>query len=208
MISRICGKISEKGTNYLILDLDGLSYEVLIPACVMQGIDKSADGGAKISLLTYHYHALEQAKSTPILIGFLNQVEKDFFEIFITVSGIGPRAALKALNQPISLIAKAIDEGDLAYLRSLPGIGEQRAKEIVAKLQNKVGKFGLIQDRSMHEKIASKNITEEALDVLLQLEYKRTEAMNMIKKVLEANTQVNTTEDLLNLVYKQRRLVK
>lgn len=208
MISRICGKILEKGLNYLVLDLGGLSYEVFIPACVMQGIDKSIDANGRISLLTYHYYQVEQSKSTPVLIGFLNQVEKDFFEIFITVSGIGPRAALKALNQPISLIAEAIDEGDLSYLRSLPGIGEQRAKEIVAKLQNKVGKFGLIQDSNIQEKIASKDISEEALDVLLQLEYKRTEAMNMIKKVLETNSLVNTTEGLLNLVYKQRRSIK
>lgn len=208
MISRISGKTLEKGLNYLILDLGGLSYEVLIPACVMQGLDKTIGPDGTVSLLTYHYYQVEQSKSTPILIGFLNQVEKDFFEIFITVSGIGPRAALKALNQPISLIAKAIDEGDLAYLKSLPGIGEQRAKEIVAKLQNKVGKFGLMQDRDIPNKITSKDISAEALDVLLQLEYKRSEALGMIKKVLANNAQVNTTEDLLNLVYKQRCLVK
>ena len=206
MISRITGKVLEKGLNYLILDLGGLSYEVFIPACVMQGINKSASGDGKISLLTYHYYQVDQAKSIPILIGFLNQIEKDFFEIFITVSGIGPRAALKALNQPISLIAKAIDEGDLVFLKSLPGIGEQRAREVVAKLQNKVGKFGLIQDRSVEEKTAAKDIAEEALDVLLQLEYKRSEALGMIKKVLEINSQLNSTEELLNLVYKQRRL--
>jgi len=180
MIYRITGKVLEKGLNYLVLDLGGLSYEVLIPACVMQGIDKAIGTDGRISLLTYHYYQVEQSKSIPVLIGFLNQVEKDFFEIFITVSGIGSRAALKALNQPISLIARAIDEGDLAYLKSLPGIGEQRAKEIVAKLQNKVGKFGLIQDRDTRGKIAAKDISEEALDVLLQLEYKRTEALGMI----------------------------
>ncbi|MDD5120375.1 MAG: Holliday junction ATP-dependent DNA helicase RuvA [Candidatus Omnitrophica bacterium] len=208
MINRITGKVVEKGLNYLVLDLNGLSYEVFIPACVMQGIDKAARSDDKISLLTYHYHQVDQAKSIPVLIGFLNQVEKDFFEIFITVSGIGPRAALKALNKPISLIAKAIDEGDLASLKSLPGIGEQRAREIVAKLQNKVGKFGLMQDGSIEEKSASKDISEEALEVLLQLQYRRPEALNMIKKVLESNSQVNTTEELLNLVYKQKRLRK
>ena len=205
MISRISGRVTEKGLNYLVLDLGGLSYQVFIPASVMQGVDSAMSAEGKISLLTYHYYQVEQAKSTPILIGFLNQVEKDFFEIFITVSGIGPRAALKALNKPISLIAKAIDEGDLISLKSLPGIGEQRAKEIVAKLQNKVGKFGLIQDRLSVEKGAAKNISEEALDVLLQLEYKRNEALGMIKKVLEINSQVITTEELLNLVYKQKR---
>jgi Holliday junction DNA helicase RuvA len=205
MISRISGQVVEKGSNYLVLDLGGLSYEVFIPACVLQGLDSAMSSDGRISLLTYHYYQVEQSKSTPILIGFLNQVEKDFFEIFITVSGIGPRAALKALNKPISLIAKAIDEGDLVSLKSLPGIGEQRAKEIVAKLQNKVGKFGLIQDHALGEKIVAKNISEEALDVLLQLEYKRSEALGMIKKVLEMNSRVNTTEELLNLVYKQKR---
>lgn len=206
MISRITGKVSEKGVNCLVLDLGGIGYDILIPACVMQRIDESCGSDGKITLLTYHYYQVDQAKSLPILIGFLNQVEKDFFEVFITVSGIGPRAALRALNKPISLIARAIDEGDLAFLKSLPGIGEQRAKEIVAKLQNKVGKFGLIQDRDTQIKSAAKDISEEALDVLLQLEYKRTEASSMIKKVLESNPQVATTEELLNLVYKQRRL--
>lgn len=205
MISRISGLVSEKGLNYLVLDLGGLSYEVFIPACVRQKLDTAIGSDGKISLLTYHYYQVEQAKSVPILIGFLNQIEKDFFEIFITVSGIGPRAALKALNKPISIIAKAIDEGDLIFLKSLPGIGEQRAKEIVAKLQNKVGKFGLIQDKSTAGKTQAKDISEEALDVLLQLEYKRNEALGMIKKVLEINSQVNTTEELLNLVYKQKR---
>jgi Holliday junction DNA helicase RuvA len=206
MISRITGKVSEKGVNCLVLDLGGIGYDILIPACVMQRIEESCGSDGKITLLTYHYYQVDQAKSLPILIGFLSQVEKDFFEVFITVSGIGPRAALRALNKPISLIARAIDEGDLTFLKSLPGIGEQRAKEIVAKLQNKVGKFGLIQDRDTQIKSAAKDISEEALDVLLQLEYKRAEASSMIKKVLESNTQVATTEELLNLVYKQRRL--
>ncbi|MFA5230972.1 MAG: Holliday junction branch migration protein RuvA [Candidatus Omnitrophota bacterium] len=206
MISRIAGKISEKGDNYLILDLGGIGYNVFVPACVMQRIDESCGPDGKIAMLTYHYHQVEQSKSVPILIGFLSQVEKDFFEVFITVSGIGPRAALKALNKPISLIARAIDEGDLVFLKSLPGIGEQRAKEIVAKLQNKVGKFGLIRDHDLQLKASAKGISEEALDVLLQLQYKRPEAIAMIKKVLDLNHQVNTTEELLNLVYKQSRL--
>ena len=206
MISRVSGKILEKGSNYLILDLGAFCYDVFIPTCVMQRIDESTGPDNKIKLITYHYHQVDPSKSIPVLIGFLNQVEKDFFEIFITVSGIGPRAALKALNKPISLIAKAIDEGDLVFLRGLPGIGEQRAKEIVAKLQNKVGKFGLLQDRHLQTKSLPKDISEEALAVLLQLEYKRSEALTMIKKVLEENAGVNSTEGLLNLVYKQRRL--
>jgi Holliday junction DNA helicase RuvA len=205
MISRITGKISEKGDNYIVLDLGGIGYDVFVPVCVMQRIDESCGTDGRITMLTYHYHQVEQSKSVPILIGFLSQVEKDFFEIFITVSGIGPRAALRALNRPISSIARAIDEGDLGFLKSLPGIGEQRAKEIVAKLQNKVGRFGLIRDHQPARISSARGISEEALDVLLQLQYKRQEAAAMIEKVLDSNRQVNTTEELLNLVYKQTR---
>jgi len=206
MISRITGKISEKGDNYIVLDLGGIGYDIFVPVCVMQRIDESCGTDGRITLLTYHYHQVDQSKSVPILIGFLSQVEKDFFEIFITVSGIGPRAALKALNRPISSIARAIDEGDLGFLKSLPGIGEQRAKEIVAKLQNKVGRFGLIRDHQPARQSSARGISEEALDVLLQLQYKRQEASAMIEKVIDSNRQVSTTEELLNLVYKQTRL--
>jgi len=206
MISRITGKIIERGINYLVVDTNGLSYQVLLPATVMQRVDNCLNADGSICLRTFHYLQSDQAKSIPVLIGFINDVEKDFFEVFITVSGIGPRAALKALNKPISEIARAIDEGDLVFLKSLPGIGEQRAKEIIAKLQNKIGRFGLIQDRGNKEiLVKAKDIAEEALAVLMQLEYKKPEAMNMIKKSLELAPGTQTTEELLNLVYKQRK---
>jgi Holliday junction DNA helicase RuvA len=207
MISRIAGKIVEKGSNYIILSQGDISYEVLVPATVMQRLDENLSNDGKVNLITFHYHQVDQSKSIPVLIGFLNEVEKDFFEIFITVSGIGPRAALKALNKPISQIARAIDEADINFLKSLPGIGEQRAKEIIAKLQNKVGKFGLIQDSKVKEQESkAKDITEEALAVLMQLEYRRPEATAMIKKAFESSPDIETTEELLNVVYKQRKI--
>jgi Holliday junction DNA helicase RuvA len=207
MISRISGKIIEKGANYLVIDMGNICYEVLVPATVMQRLGESINADGVVNLVTFHYLQVDQAKNIPVLIGFLNQIEKDFFEIFITVSGIGPRAALKALNKPISLIAQAIDEGDLIFLKSLPGIGEQRAREIVAKLQNRVGKFGLIQDSGIKENdTKTKDIVEEALAVLMQLEYKKPEAMGMIKKAMEVSRGIQTTEELLNIVYKQRKV--
>jgi len=206
MISRISGKVIEKGANYLIVDVSGICYEVFIPTAVMQRIDENIGGGGNIVLRTYHYFQVEPSKGTPVLIGFLNDIEKDFFEIFITVSGIGPRAALKALNKPISQIAQAIDEADINFLKSLPGIGEQRAREIIAKLQNKVGKFALIKDgRGKGLEAKAEDITEEALAVLIQLEYKRPEAVAMIKKALQMYPDIETTEELLNAVYKQRK---
>jgi len=207
MIARISGKIIETGVNSLLIDVGGISYEVFLPAAVMQRVSEAIGEDGAINLLTYHYFQVEPSKSTPVLIGFLNEIEKEFFQVFITVSGIGPRAALKALNQPISLIARAIDDGDTNFLKSLPGIGQQRAREIIAKLQNKVGKFALIRDKQNLEKKVSPagDIEEEVLAVLIQLEYKKPEALGMIKKALERSPGIQTTEELLNEVYKQRK---
>jgi len=207
MISRISGKIIDRGANFLTLEIGDICYEVLVPQAVMQRLDENVNSDGKISLITFHYHQVDQSKSIPVLIGFLNEIEKDFFEIFITVSGIGPRAALKAINKPISQIARAIDESDVTFLKSLPGIGEQRAREIIAKLQNKVGKFGLIQDRKAKEQeTKTKDISEEAMLVLMQLQYKRPEALEMIRRAIDSAPDIQTTEELLNVVYKQRKL--
>jgi len=149
---------------------------------------------------------LEPSRATPTLVGFLNEIEKEFFEKFITVSGIGPRAAVRALNIPFSQVAKAIDEADKAMLKSLPGIGEQRAKEIIAKLQGKVGKYALMQDTgiSCAPKEKTPDFAEEALDVLLQLQYKKHEAKEMIDKALKRSPCIKSAEELLNEVYRQK----
>ena len=88
----------------------------------------------------------------PVLIGFLNDIEKDFFSALSRFPASRAKGRARALAAPFSVIAKAIDEGDTSFLQSLPGIGTQRAKEIVAKLQGKVGKYGLIQDEACQDK--------------------------------------------------------
>lgn len=205
MIARISGTIVERGEDRLLIQTQGLTYEVWMPAASMQRLDEGVAPDGRVDLVTYHYHQVEPSRSIPVLIGFLNEIEKEFFEAFITVSGIGPRAAVRALNQPISLIARAIDAGDLGFLRTLPGIGQQRAKEIVAKLQNKIGRFGLIRDRKTAQPQEKKDFEEDALTVLLQLGYKRNEAQQMMQQAIAANPSIAGTEQLLNEVYKQRK---
>ena len=205
MIVRISGKVVERGANNIIINVGDICYEVNLPTTVMERLDESISAEGRINLITYHYFQVEPSRSTPILVGFLNEIEKEFFEIFITVSGIGPRAALRALNKPISLIAQAIDGSDIEFLKSLPGIGEQRAREIVAKLQKKIGKFGLIRDRDFTVKEKKRgDIEEDALSVLMQLQYKKSEAQEMIRKAVSRHPQVSTTEELLNEVYRQK----
>ena len=206
MIVRIAGKLIEKKEQSLVIDVNGLFYEVIVPASVLARIDETQDKEGKVHLITYHYFQISPSSGLPLLIGFINEIERDFFQQFIKVSGIGPRAAVRALDKPICDITRAIDGGDVKYLKTLPGIGMQRAKEIVAKLQGKVGKFGLIQDKRAvsEEKLAVPLWQDEALEVLLQLQYKKQEARDMIQKALDRSGNIQTTEELLNEIYKQR----
>ena len=203
MISQISGRIKKKKELSVIVDVNGMSYEVMIPPAVMKGIEKAKSEDGTISLITYHYYQMDQSKAIPVLVGFLNEIEKEFFERFITVSGVGPKAACRALSISFSVIADAIDKGDMALLKTLPGIGEQKAREIIAKLQGKVGKFGLIQDRLVRcAPSVNEDIKKEALNVLLQLQYKKKEAEEMIESASARNAKLNTCEDILNEVYK------
>lgn len=202
MISEINGKLKRKKNSSVILDVNGICYEVMIPPAVMKNLD-TASGDTTISLKVYHYYQMDQSKAVPVLVGFLNDIERDFFEQFITVSGVGPKAACRALSLSFHTIAEAIDKGDMALLKTLPGVGEQKAREIVAKLQGKVGKFCLMKDRASPDLPKIKeDIREEALNVLVQLQYKKSEADDMIERAIRRNPKVSSCEEILNEVYK------
>ena len=207
MIVRLVGKLIERKDGSLILDVGGIFYEIYVPASAMQRLDQNIDAQGNLHLMIYHYLQIGPSSGNPVLVGFLSDLEKDFFLQFITVSGIGPRAAVKALSKPICEITAAIEKGDMAFLKTLPGIGMQKAKDIVAKLQGKVGRYGLIQDKvptATVPKFTAPDWQEEALNVLLQLQYKKPEAVEMIQKALKRSTDIQSTEELLNEIYKQK----
>ncbi|MBI5415558.1 MAG: Holliday junction DNA helicase RuvA [Candidatus Omnitrophica bacterium] len=206
MIARITGKLVEKQDHSLIVNVHGVCYEIMVPAFVLASVEETKDAQGDVHLVIYHYLQITPSSGIPTMIGFINEIEKDFFLQFIKVSGIGPRAAVKALDKPISEITRAIHAGDIEYLKTLPGIGVQKAKEIVAKLQGKIGKFALMQDK---EKIpvSGKEVSdwqEEALEVLLQLQYKRHEAREMVQKTLDRVKGIRSAEELLNEIYNQK----
>jgi Holliday junction DNA helicase RuvA len=205
MIARIAGKLVEKREQSVLIDVQGLIYEVIVPKPVAARIEETRDAHGNVHLQTYHYFQIGPSSGNPFLIGFISEIECEFFQQFIKVSGIGPRAAVKALEKPISQITQAIEEGDIKFLQTLSGIGQQRAKEIVAKLQGKIGRFGLIQDKHKAAvKPAAQSWQEEALNVLIQLQYKKAEAQDMIEKALQRSTDIGSAEELLNEIYKQK----
>lgn len=207
MISRIRGLVRDIGEFQVLLDVNGISYEVFLPPSIMRVVPERLGPGGELELITFHYQQLDVGRGIPVLIGFLNEIEREFFARFISVAGVGPKAALKAMTLPISAIAQAIDEGDLSILRSLPGIGEQRAKEIVAKLQGKVGKYALIQAKAPARAADREQAAfeDEAVAILVQLEYKKTEAKEMVLAALARNPKMKSAEDVLNEVYHQQR---
>lgn len=206
MIYSIRGELYRKSKDkVLIRSSDGFVYEVLTSATVTHRIDEYMHGDI-VELFIYQYIEMQQNRAFSVLIGFLTELEKDFFERILGVSGIGPKAAIKALSKPISEIAASIEQGDTAALKKLPGIGLQRAKNIVAVLQGKLSQFMLLKDQVEQELVDesfSTELFEEAEIVLLQLQYKKKEAQDMIKKALKANPEIKDLEALLAEVYKQ-----
>ncbi len=104
----------------------------------------------------------------------------------------------------MSTIAGAIDRGDHRFLRSLPGIGQQKARDIVAKLQGKVAKFLLIRDAPAPPPAAIPDFADEALAVLLQLGYKRSEAEAMIRRRSKRDPSIGDAERLLAEIYRHK----
>jgi len=201
VISRLSGRVLERKPNGLILGVNGIGYEVLVPAGVLQSLP--AQEGEQLDLVIYEYLQIDHSRATPFLIGFRNELERDFFQQFITVASIGPRLAVRALGLPVSRIAQAIEDGDLRVLQGLPGIGLRKAKEIVAKLQGKAGRFCLIRDETAG-KPQAEDIEREATELLMQVGHSRAEAKEMVERALAGPERPETVEELLNLSYKKR----
>jgi Holliday junction DNA helicase RuvA len=206
MFSRISGTIVDRGESAVLVDVGGLAYEIVLPGCVAEKLPPQQ--GERVTLEIHPTFNLEGNSGRFTFFGFTNAVEREFFEALITVASIGPKTAARAFSVPMARIAKAIDGGDYAFLVRLPGIGQQKARDIVAKLQGKVTKFLLIRDAEPRAATAIPDFAEEALLVLLQLEYKRPEAEAMLAETLAAAPGIADAQALLAEVYrlKNRRL--
>ena len=202
MFARISGSLVERRPDAAVIEAGGLGYEILLPPCIAEKLPTAP--GARVTLEIYAVMNLDGKSGRFTYYGFTNAVERDFFESLLTVASIGPRSAARAFSAPMSTIAAAIDRGDHVFLKSLPGIGQQKARDIVAKLQGKVTKFLLIQDAPAPRSTAIPDFADEALAVLLQLGYKRAEGEAMIRETIEANPALDEAEPLLAEIYRRR----
>jgi Holliday junction DNA helicase RuvA len=205
MISRLSGRLVSREPNRVIVDVNGVGYEVQMPGAVEQSLsDKNV--GDPIELVTLYFLQMDNVRATPVLLGFVNEVQKEFFERLLTVPKVGPKAALTLFSRPVSDLAAAIEQGNTAFLRSLPGVGPQKAKDIIAALQGKVAKFALMREEKREAAAPPPpDVEQEALQMLVMLGHRRTEAERMVIEALRAAPDTQTAEDLVRVIYRRQQ---
>ncbi len=203
MISYAEGKLKRVYDDRILLLVGGMGYEILIPAYVLNEIGRTDTIDGDLALFISYNQTERQPK--PILVGFKNELDKEFFELFISVEDIGPAAAIRAIVKPVREIARAIEEKDTKFLRQLKGIGERKAEKIIATLKGKVAKYALIPEVRMAAEIRE-DFRKEVESVLIsQLGHKAMEAHKMVDEAMERNPSISTSVELFEEVYRGQR---
>jgi Holliday junction DNA helicase RuvA len=205
VIGYLEGKLLKKEEDRVLILANQIGYEVLLPAVVMKSLQNQSVGG-QISLYIFYHQTERQPK--PVLIGFNLEVEREFFQYFISVEDIGPLKAVKALEIPVREIATAIESGEIGKLTQLKGIGRRTAQKIIATLGGKMGKFALIRPAEYQEQApAVEDFSQQVLDVMVkQLGHKPADARKMIAKALKRNRSITTAEALFDEVYRGEKM--
>jgi len=162
-----------------------------------------------LTLYTIYYidGAVGGGHLTPKLVGFLDPLDREFFEAFTTVPGVGFMKALKCLIQPINEIAQAIERGDARFLTELPFVGAKTAERMVMELRGKMAKFALAraEEPLSIEKEPASDLKAEAQQVLEQLEFSRNEAQRIAADILGKHKNLKSIEEFLRKVFEQRQ---
>jgi Holliday junction DNA helicase RuvA len=167
MIALLTGVIAYKTPDHIILDVHGVGYRVLIPFSTYYELPE--EGGA--ASLHIHTSVREDAIQ---LYGFRTRLEKSFFQLLISVTGIGPKMARDILSniQPAPL-AQALAQGDVHKLSSIPGIGKKTAERLVLELKDKAGKLDLSSLPAFEAReIPTEDVMDDVVSALLNLGYK------------------------------------
>ena len=174
MIALLTGKIAHKSPDHIILDVNGVGYRVMIPFSTYYELPE--DGAVSLHI---HTSVREDAIH---LYGFRTRLEKSFFQLLISVSGVGPKLARDILSniQPAAL-AQALSLNDIHKLSTIPGIGKKTAERLILELKDKVGMLEIAAlPASEVRGIPSEDIIEDVVSALMNLGYKEPQ----VKKAL------------------------
>lgn len=212
MISRIAGRLDKVTETSALVENNGVYYEILLPSGLADRLKDEGQVGANISFETIHYIEAGDKKSShfPRLVGFTSPIDREFFSLLTQVSGLGVKKALKTLTISIRDIATAIETKNAGQLTRLPGVGGRLAEKIIAELNGKVAKFALSkEDRPLSKgkgAVEPEPFVEEAIEVLLQLQYSRAEAERMVEAAVKAQPKIATAEELISTIFKHEQL--
>jgi Holliday junction DNA helicase RuvA len=201
MIVRLSGKLDFVGADCVHVTIGELTHELLVPSADIPFLQTKI--GQPVAFFTLQY--IEGNPSfgslAPKMLGFLRADDKDFFDLFTTVKGIGTKKALKAFAIPTSQIAAAIALKDTRKLSSLPQIGKRAAEQIIAELHGKVEKFATgstpaipVESLPDHE--------QSAIAALITLGEKRNEAENWVRRVCEVDPSLKDPNKIVPAVYR------
>ncbi|MBZ5499320.1 MAG: Holliday junction branch migration protein RuvA [Acidobacteriia bacterium] len=192
MIGQLRGKLLHKKPNLVLVDVQGVGYEVSIP---LTSFYELPEEGNEISLKV-HTHVREDALA---LFGFCTQREKDLFLKLISISGIGPRLAVSILSgAKVEELAQAIADGNLTRLTAIPGIGRKTAERLVLELKSQITPFLLPeQQRAAGASRGAGGLQEDVLSALVNLGYPRAGAEKALAAVLRSGNIERSFEGLL-----------
>jgi Holliday junction DNA helicase RuvA len=209
MITKITGVINRVLDEEVRLQVGALEYQVLVPEFVRRQIQGHVGHDVTLHTSEYLDGNPMQGRVVPRFIGFTNEAELEFFELFCTVDKVGTRKAIKALVRPVKEIADAIQRQDAKWLTTLPGIGPATAEQVVATLRRKVTRFALMAEPSPNgdngpapATVVDGNLLEDAYQALMSVGHSPMEARNRLDKALAGGRSFGTVEEILLEVYK------
>lgn len=202
MITKITGKLVRLQDDRLTLQVDAFEYEVLIPEFSRRQLQGEMNKSVSLHTIQYLEGNPMQGRLTPRLIGFLTEAEREFFELFCSVDGVGARKALRAMIRPVREVAAAIEDQDGKALSAMPGIGPATADRIIAKLRRKVPKFALMVAREEKGgEFVQPDVISETYEVLLSLGHSESDARHLLDTALDAKKKYKDTQALLEAIY-------
>ncbi len=204
MITKITGKLLALREDNLTLGIEAFEYQVFIPEFTRRQLQGRLGEEASLYTIDYLDGNPAHGRMTPRLVGFLSEVEREFFETFCSVDGVGVKKALRAMVRPVKEVATAIVEQDVKALCSLPGVGPAVAERIIAKLRRKVPKFALmVDDKTSHEADVETDVITETFEVMRQLGHGESDARRLVDAALSMKKKYKDVQELLHAIYKQ-----
>lgn len=216
MITQIRGLLRAVTDEELTLVVEPMEIAVLIPEHTRRQLQTRLGEIVALHTMFYIEGNAMGGRMTPRLVGFLSAIDREFFEIFCSVDGVGVRKALRAMVRPVRELARTIQDQDVKMLATYPGIGEATAERIVAKLRRKVGRYALIvgqAEENAHVEAngapenAEPDVIRDTYAALLSVGHTESQARQAIDRVLTGRKKFRTVADMIDAIYQQSRNV-